>query len=145
VYVVGYLACGQAVQEVAGRAAQDEAARQSRQPGALSGEEHPEDDPDRHGATDQEQHLAPAEDAERAAGVPDIGDAQEARYHGDALPGAHRALYDGLQTLVEDEDRQREPQSDQEVRLAAHSSLFFVMRGMFHGRIVAHARPASGP
>ena len=72
------------------------------------------------GAPDEENHLASTEDAEGPAVVLYVGKAEEARYEGDALPDPHRALDDGLYSLVNDEDREREGEGEEQAGPAGH-------------------------
>jgi len=118
--VVCDLSATQAVEKVACGAAQDQTAPEHRERRRSPRQQHPEHDPDGDGAPDEEHHLASTEDAEGPAVVLYVGEAEETWHEGDALPDPHRALDEGLYSLVNDEDHEREREGEEQASPAGH-------------------------
>ena len=119
--VVRDLSAAQAVEKVARGAAQDQTAPEHGEHRGSPRQQHPEHDHDGDGAPDEENHLASTEDAEGPAVVLYVGEAEEVRYEGDALPHPHRAFDDGLYSLVNDEDREREREGEEQAGPSGHN------------------------
>ena len=137
--VVRDLSAAQAVEKVAGGTAQDQTAPEHGERRRSPRQQHPEHDHDGDGAPDKENHLASTEDAEGPAVVLYVGEAEEARNEGDALPDPHRALDDGFYSLVNDEDSEREGEGEEQTGPAGHHEAGCISGPLIGALILAYA------
>src|SRR5215218_1264363 len=138
--VVRDLSAAQTVEEVACGAAQDQTAPEHCERRWSPRQQHPEHDHDGNGASEEENHLASAEHAEGPTVVPYVGEAKEAWHENDALPNPHRALDDGLYALVDDEDREREREGEEQTSPAGHDEAGCISGALIGTLILAYRR-----